>query len=149
MVEGSGNAKLQQEITQMEQVLAQKRQALESQQAAGEITDLPSPKETLREVVEEQIRPASPAPAQVTQTSEDNNQPITSLPPPIEPPSYLSPQLKEQVQSLVNTAFSKSINEAIKIVRATNNAALIDAFHDVLVDELYNLLVERGKLPKI
>ena len=45
--------------------------------------------------------------------------------------------------------FNKSLEDGIKEVAKTNNAALIDAFHDVLVDELYNVLVERKKLEKL
>jgi hypothetical protein len=61
----------------------------------------------------------------------------------------MSEELKSKVQELVNIAFSKTIDDAIKQAQATNNAALIDAFHDALVDELYNYLVERGKLKKL
>jgi len=37
---------------------------------------------------------------------------------------------------------STAVKEAVK----TNNAALIDAFHDVLADQLYSTLLERRKL---
>ena len=143
------NSVLQQEIAQMEQALAEKRQVLEGQQVSGEITDLPHPKETIREIVKEQFQAAPPPVSGTTDGSADNQAPIPLPPPPVEPPLYLSAELKEQVQALVNLAFTQSISQAIKQVRVTNNAALIDAFHDVLADELYNLLVERGKLPKI
>ena len=53
------------------------------------------------------------------------------------------------VQNLVNTAFTKSLKDAADDARKTNNAALIDAFHDALVDQLYDHLVERGKLKKL
>ncbi len=130
---------LEQEIAQIEQNLASKRAALEQQKQTGEIGELPYEKETLREVVEEKM---APPPAGVPVT------PAQPAPPPVEPPSYLSDELKSKVQEMVDVAFTKSIDEAIKEVRATKNAALIDAFHDALVDELYNYLVERGKLKK-
>lgn len=72
--------------------------------------------------------------------------PSTSSGLPSVAPTQLTEEMKAQAQELVNTAFSHGIDQAIKKVRATNNAALIDAFHDILVDELYNYLVERGKL---
>lgn len=139
---------LEQEIAQIEQDLASKRAALERQQQFGQITEVPHEKETLREVVREQYAP--PAPVQQQPMAPATSGQAATLPPPVvEPPSYLSPELKEKVQELVNLAFSQTIEIATKQARATNNAALIDAFHDALVDELYNYLLERGKLSKI
>lgn len=137
---------IEQEIAQIERQLAEKRAALEQQKSAGQITELPHEKETIREVVQEQY--AAPAPA-MQQPTADAQQPTVAPPPIVEPPSYLSDELKASVQQLVNTAFTSTITDAIKQARATNNAALIDAFHDALVDELYNYLVERGKLRKM
>ena len=39
--------------------------------------------------------------------------------------------------------------KAIKNARAIGNPAIIDAFHDALVDELYDHLIERRKLQKL
>lgn len=126
MPEGGGPSPLEQEIATIEQELAQKRELLREQ---GH--ELPHDKEILHSVVREKIQPTAP-----------------SVTPPIAttPPAPLPPELHQKVQALVNVAFLKSIDEAIKEAKATNNAALIDAFHDVLVDELYAHLVERGKL---
>ena len=138
---------LEQEIAQIERDLASKRTVLEQQKQSGAIAEVPHEKETLREIMREQYAPPASATQQLTT---NNQQPTTILPPPIvEPPLYLSPELKEKVQELVNVAFTTTISDAIKQAQATNNAALIDAFHDALVDELYNYLVERGKLTKM
>lgn len=135
---------LEQEIAQIERDLASKRAVLEEQQKTGALQEMPHEKETLREIVGEKIMP-SPAPAPSTPSVK----PSVVPPPPVEPPSYMSEELKAKVQNLVDIAFNKSLDDAIKEARATNNAALIDAFHDALVDELYNYLVERGKLKKM
>ncbi len=118
---------LETEIAQIEQQLAQKREALREQQK-----ELPPDREVLHSVIREKIHPPQ----------------SSALPPPAPSasPQTIPPQLHQKVQALVNVAFLKSIDEAIKEARATNNAALIDAFHDLLVDELYQHLVERGKL---
>ncbi len=147
MPEGEAPNLLEQEIAQIERDLASKREVLERQKQEGVIPEMPHEKETLRELVGEKIAspptggpvPARPAPVPQRQATP---------PPAVEPPSYLSEELKAKVQELVNSAFTKTIDDAIKQARATNNAALIDAFHDALVDELYNHLVERGKLKK-
>jgi Arc/MetJ-type ribon-helix-helix transcriptional regulator len=140
---------LEQEITQIEKQLAEKRAVLEQQQQSGQIAEVPQEKETLREVVREQYAPPVPSMGSASSPQASSGQVVTPPPPIVEPPSYLSPELKEKVQELVNLAFSQSPSEAIKQARATNNAALIDAFHDALADELYNYLIERGKLKKI
>ena len=146
MPEGGLQNNLEQEIAQIEQDLASKRATLEEQRQSGAIGEVPHEKETLREVVREQYAP--PAPVQQQPAPSAGSGQVIPPPPVVEPPSYLSPELKEKVQEFVNIAFSVSPSEAIKQVRATNNAALIDAFHDALVDELYNYLLERGKIRK-
>lgn len=138
---------LQLEIAQMERDLASKREALENQKNAGEINKIPNEKETLREIVGEKIQLAQPPSSPPQQPTNNSGQ----LPPlsVIEPPAYASEALKNKIQELINTAFGESINKAIKNARATGNAALVDAFHDTLVDELYDHLIERRKLQKM
>ncbi len=147
MPEGETPNSLEQEIAKIEQDLTSKREALERQKQTGAIPEMPHEKETLREIVGEKIAPSQVPAQQSAPTTPGVGIPTGSVG--IEPPSYMSEELKAKVQELVNTAFSKTIDDAIKQARATNNAALIDAFHDALVDELYNYLVERGKLKKL
>ncbi len=130
MAEGQGNS-LEQEIAGIEQELAKKREALREQKDAGAIKEMPHERETLHEVVAQRIQQVAPAPQPAPVPTTDVTVP---------------PELFQKVQALVNVAFLKSIDEAIKEAKATNNAALIDAFHDLLVDELYTQLIERGKL---
>jgi len=41
------------------------------------------------------------------------------------------------------------LDEGIKEAVKSGNIALIDAFHDMLTDELYDQLVERKKIDKV
>ncbi|HEY4507005.1 MAG TPA: hypothetical protein VJH71_02510 [Candidatus Paceibacterota bacterium] len=141
----SGSSNLEQEIAQIERDLASKRADLEFQQQSGQIQEIPKEKETLREVVQEQYS----MPVQKQTPQNDQSSSGQAIPPTVEPPSYLAPELKDKVQELVNIAFNQSPGEAIKQAKASNNAALIDAFHDALVDELYNHLLERGKIQRL
>lgn len=137
---------IQNEIAELERQLAQKKEELTQKKESGEIQELPHDKAALHEVVGEQINNAA---LQVQPPVPTDNFPPKAAPlPATNSPSYLSGELKTKVQELVNIAFAKSINYAISQAKATNNAALIDAFHDALVDELFNYLVERGKLRK-
>ncbi len=139
MAEGE---QINQEIADLERQLHEKREQLSSQHATGELAELPHEKETLHEMVGEKIAENSlPSSAPTTQILTLPSLPVTATPPP-----QLTEEMKAQVQELVNTAFTHGVDPAIKIARVTNNAALIESFYDLLVDELYNYLIERGKL---
>ena len=136
------STQLEQDITRIERELIAKREVLRQQQE-GSPDQMPHDKETLHEVVGEMIRP--------TESGAPQGLPSVQVPTVVTPPSsgnqttVLPTQMHQQIQSLVNVAFDKSITEAIKDAKMTNNAALIDAFHDILV---YDHLVERGKLKR-
>ncbi len=138
---------LEQEIAQIERDLASKRAALEGQSQAGSVSEMPHEKEILHEVVGEKIDASQTPVPQSAAPAGGSGQGVQS--PVVEPPAYLSAELKEKVQELVNIAFTQTIEVAIKQARATNNAAIVDAFHDALVDELYSYLLDRGKLNKL
>ena len=125
---------LEQDIANLEQQLAEKRQALETNEPSAE--QGPSDHELVQKVIGEQIQKQMPSyqQAQAQPGDEDTDA------------SWSDPALTEQVQSLVTIAFTKSLDEAIGEAVKTNNAALIDAFHDLLRDELLKELISRGKL---
>lgn len=52
----------------------------------------------------------------------------------------------QQVGALIALVFEKGIKEAISVARALDNPAILDEFHDVLVDRYYKILVEKGIL---
>ena len=129
---------LEQEIAEIERNLAEKRAELERKKQAGELEAPPQEKEILREVVREKIQehapryvPSYPAPQTAPSVSVQH------------PPSYLSEELKIKVQELVNFVFQKGIVYAVKEAQNTGNPALMDAFHDILVEELYKHLIDR------
>lgn len=129
---------IEQEIAQLEQQLSEKKASLGKDKTETKESE-PSEKEILRSVVGEKIQqylPVQPKPAP-TKPQDDATQ------------SYADPELKDKIQELVNLAFNKSLEEGIKEATKSNNPALIDAFHDVLVDQLYDTLVERRKLEAV
>lgn len=52
----------------------------------------------------------------------------------------------QQVGALIALVFEKGIKEAISVAKALDNPAILDEFHDVLVDRYYQILVEKGIL---
>ena len=128
-------------VSTIEHDIAELERQIEAKRAAlGH--DRPE-KEVLHEVVGEKIKEHIPAYIP--------KPPNTSEPTPIitEPPSYLSQELKDKIQEVVKIVFSKNLEEGIKEAAKSNNMALMDAFHDILVDELYSQLIARKKLDKV
>lgn len=132
-----GGSSIEQEIVQLEKQLQERRAALEHKPSDSEA--LPSEKETFREVVTEKIQQHAPqyTPPPVIKNTDNDER------------SYLSQELKDKIQELINTVFNKSLNDGIKEAVQSDNPALIDAFHDVLVDELYETLLERKKVIQV
>ena len=127
---------IEQEIANLEQQLAEKRANLE-QRSAETQAEVPHEKELLRQVVGEKIQQHAPSYQPAPQKQQDDQS------------SYNDSQLVDKIQELVNLAFNKSIDDAVRSVVQSGNPALIDAFHDVLVDKLYDTLIERKKLETV
>lgn len=127
---------IEQEIAQLEKQIAEKKAALG--QTETKETE-PSEKDVLHGIIREKIQQHIPQyqPMPIKLKQDDTTQ------------SYANPILKDKIQELVNLVFNRSLNESIKEVSKSNNPALIDAFHDVLVDELYSTLLERRKLEQV
>ena len=125
---------IEHDIVELERLLEQKRAVLGQEKHEKEI---------LREVVGEKIQQHVPA--------YQPSQPAPQAPASVhaEPPNYLSQEFKDKIQEIVQIVFSRNLNEGLKEVAKTGNMALIDAFHDILVDELYNQLIEQRKLVKV
>jgi len=94
-------------------------------------------KEILREAVVERIKkPPTIPPAQ---------QKVI-----IQKAQEIKAQPKErQIELLTQIVFEKGLDEAVEVAKNLDNSYLLDEFHDALVDELYNKLVEEGKLKAI
>ncbi len=49
----------------------------------------------------------------------------------------------QQIGALVSLVFEKSLDEAISVAKGIDNPAILDEFHDVLVDKYFKELVEK------
>ena len=94
-------------------------------------------KEILKEAVRERIQNAQPIPLAQQQVVVQTAQQIKAQP------------KERQIGLLTQMAFDKGVVEAVEVAKKIDNPYLLDEFHDVLVDELYNKLVEQGKLKAI
>lgn len=134
MAETSQATTIEHDIVELEKKLQEKRAALGQEK---------NEKEVLHEVVGEKIKQQAPSYIPKLPTTQAQA-PITT-----EPPSYLSQELKDKIQEIVELVFSKNLEEGIKEAVKTGNMAVVDAFHDILVDELYSKLIETRKLDRV
>lgn len=125
---------LQQQIVELQQQLDVAR----SQN--GQDANAPYERSEVHAAVGRKIAEASP--------SQQTTTPTVSVTPAVgsDLPSYQDPALASQVQALVNTAFTDSVQAAIGQAVKTGNAALIDALHDVLTDQMHEELLKRQKI---
>lgn len=137
---------IEHDIAELEKRLQEKKAALEQEKSTGSgspTENHPSEKEMLHEIVGEKIQQHVPA--------YQPQQPTVQAPSPViaEPPSYLSQELKDKIQEIIRLVFAKNLEEGIREAAKTGNMAVIDAFHDILVDELYDQLIEKRKLDRV
>ncbi|HHE76909.1 MAG TPA: hypothetical protein ENL27_02930 [Candidatus Parcubacteria bacterium] len=52
----------------------------------------------------------------------------------------------QQVGALISLVFEKGLPEAISVAKNLDNPAILDEFHDTLVDHYYKTLIEKGVL---
>lgn len=131
--------KLQEEVVELEKRLAEKKQELMEKKEAEK-----HDKELIKEIIKEKIEIPKPSK-------------VTPLAPVIFPPKAVAKKAKElmgekkerQIQLLTDLAFEKGVIHAAEVAQKLDDPYILDEFHDTLVDELYNYLVEQGKLKQI
>jgi hypothetical protein len=52
----------------------------------------------------------------------------------------------QQVGALISLVFEKGLSEAISVAKAIDNPAILDEFHDLLVDRYYDELIKKKLL---
>ncbi|MBL7053421.1 MAG: hypothetical protein ISS02_02060 [Candidatus Portnoybacteria bacterium] len=56
---------------------------------------------------------------------------------------------QNQIKMLCDLAFEKGVDTAIEEAKKLDSPYILDEFHDSLVDELREKLIEKGKLDRI
>ena len=129
--------KVHKEIAELEKRLIEKKQELKKE---ADRHDREVIKEVLKEKLEEPIAskavpPATPLPTQKVVVKKAKE---------------LKGEKKErQAQLLTDLAFEKGVSHATEVAKKLDDPFILDEFHDTLVDELYNYLVEQGKLKQV
>ena len=132
---------IEQDIADLERKLEEKKAVLEHEKTEKDVLH-----GIVGEKIQEHVPQYSPAVGQTSPTLPTTQAPLSIT---TEPPSYLSQEFKDKIQEIVKLVFEKNLDEGIKEAAKTGNMHFIDAFHDILTDELYNQLIEKRKIPKV
>jgi len=130
-----------QEVLELEKKLVEKKAEL-SQEAKKTETEIIKEEEVIKQEEkkpEKQIeKEATPAAPKSKLSSKIQNQ-IKRL---------KDLDKETQIKELCKLAFS-DLDLAVSVAKGLNNAYVLDEFHDALVNELYDKLVEQGELKKL
>lgn len=141
MIMVEAKSTIEHDIAELERRLEEKKAALEHEKSEKDILH-----GLVGEKIQEHLPQYSPTPGPTGSTLPTAQAPVPRA---TEPPSYLSQELKDKIQEIVKLVFDKNLEEGIKEAAKTGNMAMIDAFHDILTDELYDQLIEKRKLKKV
>lgn len=123
-------AKLRQEIAEMRRQLAEKKAEIKPIEKGSEIFIEPA-QEGEKDI--EKSESATAGQARATQTTTQVSQSADAI---------------KQVKVLCDLAFQKGVDVALKAAQELNNPYVLDEFHDVLVDELYERLIKEKKIER-
>jgi hypothetical protein len=131
--------KAHEEIVELEKRLAEKKKELVEKEEVE-----PHDREIIKEVLKEKME--KPAPPKITlPTTPPSTSKVV-----VKKAKELKGEKKErQIQLLTDLAFEKGVIHATEVAKKLEDPYILDEFHDTLVDELYNYLVEQGKLKQI
>lgn len=137
---------LEAEIAELERKLAARKEA-----ALG--GDNKEEKELFREVLKEHVESAK----EVVHEAKTDQPAFSSSTPASSSHDYAAQtkgkadeirekEHREQIEALVDIALTKGVLDAVAVARHLGNPHLLDDFHDMLVDEYYDKLLQARKL---
>ena len=149
----------EQEILKLERELAEKKQELSQEVVPEKIEkekSQPTPEKASSDA--EALADKSAGEAEIIREPEaPKEEPAVPAPVASKLSSKVSAQIKKlkeldresQIKELCNLSFSEDLDFAVNVAKGLDNAYVLDEFHDALVDELYDKLVEKGELKKM
>jgi len=133
--------KVHSEINELEGRLAEKRALEERRKEAADKHD----KEIIREIIKEKIeKPIQAEPTGKISPTVPAKKTIIK-----KAKAIKGEEKKRQIQLLTDLAFEKGVAHATEVAQKLEDPYILDEFHDALTDELYNYLIEQGKLKQV
>ncbi len=123
---------IHEDIEWLEAQLESKKQALREQGESKE------EREMIKDIIKESApSPLTPSPSILNPASDDAQKKAHELE---------EKEHEEIIQHLVDFAFTKNLNFALRAAAALRNPHLLDEFHDLLADRYYEKLLETRKI---
>lgn len=131
--------KVHEEVVELEKRLAEKKKELVEREEVEQ-----HDREIIKEVLKEKLEKPAPLKATLPATPLPTQKAVAKK------AKELKGEKKErQIQLLTDLAFEKGVSHATEVAKKLDDPFILDEFHDTLVDELHNYLVEQGKLKQI
>lgn len=101
-------------------------------------------REELKHIPEEEIfKPISPRPQPLPSVKVKKEEIEMDL------KKIMAMEKPKQVKTLIHLAFERGLWHSVMVALKLNDPYILDEFHDTLVDELYELLIKKGKLKRL
>lgn len=141
---------LEEEIRALEEKLAA-RKVVEGEHGTASLRE---EKEVFRDVLREHVESAKEIVEQRASAEQVDSSSVPSSAPPFDYVAQAKQKADdlrekahhEQVEALVEIALTKGILAAVNVARHLGNLHLLDDFHDLLIDEYYDKLVQARKI---
>jgi hypothetical protein len=109
---------------------------------------MPTEEEVVEEIIQERIA-GQEADLEANAEQEEIAPPADTEPTVEAPQGEPLSEVETAVQRLINVTFEQGIDEGIRQALKMRNAAVLDIFHDTIVDRLYQELLKRRKIKQV
>lgn len=131
--------KIQDEVIELEKKLAEKKYELAKKEEVEK-----HDRELIKEIIKEKVEISKPP-----KVTPPPSSPLATKVVAKKAKELMGEKKERQIELLTNLAFEKGVIHASEVAQKLDDPYILDEFHDALVDEFYNYLVEQGKLKQI
>lgn len=116
-----------------EEELAEIKEKIEGSAINLEEEKSPEKEQAIKEQIKQYVQSAQPADdtSQMPLSKRDDAREIRKFPE------------KQQINALVSLVFEKGLKNAVSVAKSIDNPAVLDEFHDILIDKYFEELIKR------
>ena len=116
-----------------EEELAEIKEKIEGSAIDLEKEKTPEKEQAIKEQIKQYVQQAQPTDdnSQLPLSKRDEAREIKKFPE------------KQQINALISLVFEKGLKQAVSVARSIDNPAVLDEFHDVLIDRYFDELIKR------
>lgn len=143
MPEDFSKSNIEAEIAELSEKIAAKRKQLEA--SSGIVEERELVKSVLGEKISNTVPQTSPVVSDLGATATKSTSTAKVVPAGKSYLDYLDEESRAEVEQMVGLVFSDGLEKTLKILEM-KEPFIIDAFHDVLTDKIYDELKKRGAI---